>query len=281
MECIWFKLSQNGSGSNETKESRAQQSENKIKLVTWNIDGLDEEDLLQRITEVCSTIKRLQPDIVFLQEVIFDIAPLIVARCPGYKLFPTRDEQYFTAMMLKTSTVTIQSNIIMPFENTTMGRRLHKVKVKCAGLNLLLMNSHLESMKEKTVQRKQQFQIALEEMASASDDTVVLFGGDTNLRDREVSEMGDKIPGGIFDLWELFGCPEDAKYTWDTERNDNKELPFPNKPRLRFDRLYLRQAKTAPKVSLQSFKLIGEERIAAVDCFPSDHFGIFCEFKVN
>ncbi|XP_033125743.1 tyrosyl-DNA phosphodiesterase 2-like [Anneissia japonica] len=257
-----------------------QQGEKKIKLVTWNIDGLDDKDLMHRTKAVCSTIERLDPDIVFLQEVIVDTASYIEKRCQRYKVLKTSNTAYFTAMMFKKSSVTILSNSVQPFENTTMMRMLQKVQVKCAGLDLLLMNSHLESTKEKHAERKEQFKIALEEMANASRDTVVLFGGDTNLRDSEVSRMGG-IPGGIVDLWELFGRPEDSKYTWDTQQNNNLNWPYPNKPRIRFDRLFLRQAETASQVSLQTFKLIGNEWIAAVDRFPSDHFGIFCDFKVN
>ncbi|XP_071942489.1 tyrosyl-DNA phosphodiesterase 2-like [Antedon mediterranea] len=274
---------ENGTSSNSKDslkvEGSKEKEDKKIKMITWNIDGLDDRNLIDRTKAVCSIIERLEPDIIFLQEVIVETASHIEKRCQKYKVLPTSDAAYFTAMMLKKSSVSILSSIVDPFENTTMMRALHKVKVKCAGIEFLLLNSHLESTKDASGKRKRQFQMALQEMCNSNDGTVALFGGDTNLRDSEVKSIGG-LPGGIVDLWEMFGSPEESRYTWDVKRNNNLDWQFASKPRIRFDRLFLKQAKQQ-QVHLQTFKLIGDQWISTVERFPSDHFGIYCEFKVN
>lgn len=49
------------------------------------------------------------------------------------------------------------------------------------------MTSHLESLKPYAGERMRQLQLLLKKMAEVPDDVNVLFGGDTNLRDAEVS----------------------------------------------------------------------------------------------
>lgn len=51
-------------------------------------------------------------------------------------------------------------------------------------IECLLMTSHLESCSNHTTERKNQLRRALDEMVKS--EKTVLFGGDLNLRDREV-----------------------------------------------------------------------------------------------
>ena len=58
--------------------------------------------------------------------------------------------------------------------------------MKFRGLDLCLMTSHLESCKPSAEERMNQLRLVLQKMTEAPDDVTVLFGGDTNLRDKEV-----------------------------------------------------------------------------------------------
>ena len=94
----------------------------------------------------------------------------------------------------------------------------------------------------------------------------------------QVTKAG--LPSGVSDIWELCGKPNDAKFTWDTSVNDNLGLPFAAK--CRFDRLYLRQgSSTELKLAPKRFSLIGKKRLPGCHRFPSDHWGIVCDFKVE
>ena len=88
------------------------------------------------------------------------------------------------------------------------------------------------------------------------------------------------LPSSVFDIWQLCGEPADAKFTWDLSQNDNLNWPYPNRPKSRFDRLYLRHG-TGLKIAAESFSLIGKKRLSGCKRFASDHWGIMCDFKVN
>lgn len=67
-------------------------------------------------------------------------------------------------------------------------------------------------------------------------------------------------------------------------RNDNLPYYVPGsksnfKPRLRFDRMFVR--KTFPvKIELVHFGLIGIERLLPNVCFPSDHWGVITSYQI-
>ena len=54
------------------------------------------------------------------------------------------------------------------------------------GVPMMLMTSHLESTKPHAVERKRQLQKALKHMTDSPPDRTVVFGGDLNIRDKEV-----------------------------------------------------------------------------------------------
>lgn len=54
------------------------------------------------------------------------------------------------------------------------------------GQKLCLMTSHLESLKAYAEERMRQLRLLLKKVTEMPDDVNVLFGGDTNLRDKEV-----------------------------------------------------------------------------------------------
>jgi endonuclease/exonuclease/phosphatase family metal-dependent hydrolase len=144
----------------------------------------------------------------------------------------------------------------------------------------------------------------------------VIFGGDTNLRDKECPP--GSLPPGVADAWEAAGSPPAAALTWDMRKNDNKPFPGGSKPALRFDRVWFRNvpgvagtatgaaaaaataaAATAaaaaaaaaagirlvapggaPPLVARAVRLIGTTRLPSpCRMFPSDHWGVLVDFE--
>lgn len=88
------------------------------------------------------------------------------------------------------------------------------------------------------------------------------------------------LPSGIVDLWISSGQRKECQFTWDMRRNDNLPTNWGTyKPQCRFDRVYFRESQPL-KVVPGHFGLIGLQRLKPHVCFPSDHWGIICQFKV-
>ncbi|NXG42714.1 TYDP2 phosphodiesterase, partial [Psilopogon haemacephalus] len=259
-------------------ELKQQEDDSSFSLLTWNIDGLDVGNLIDRARGVCTYLTLYSPDVVFLQEVVPPHLGLLQKRLSSYTIIPGNIDGYFTAIMLKKSRVKLLKHEIIPFPTTSMMRNLLVVHVRVSGVELCLMTSHLESTKTHSKERVKQLEIVLKRMQEEPESTTVIFGGDTNLRDSEVAKLG-KLPGTVVDIWELLGKPEHCRYTWDTTANSNLGAAY--KCKTRFDRLYLRPAAAEEGcVTPQSMDLVGLEKL---DCgrFPSDHWGLLCNFSVT
>lgn len=94
----------------------------------------------------------------------------------------------------------------------------------------------------------------------------------------QVAEIGG-LPDKLYDIWEVTGRRREAEYTWDMQRNDNLEMPGKFKPRLRFDRLYMRHSE--PKtIHPEYFELCGLERLKPSRRFCSDHWALLIHFNI-
>ncbi|KFQ21618.1 Tyrosyl-DNA phosphodiesterase 2, partial [Merops nubicus] len=262
--------------SGNSADLKKQEDDSSFSLITWNIDGLDLRNLKERARGICSYLALYSPDVVFLQEVIPPHLGLLQMRAGSYTIIPGNVDGYFTAIMLKKSRVKLLKHEIIPFPTTSMMRNLLVVHVSISGIELCLMTSHLESTKNHSKERIKQLQIVLNKMQEESESTTVIFGGDTNLRDSEVAKLG-KLPSSIMDIWEFLGKPPHCRYTWDTHSNSNLAVEY--KCKMRFDRIYFRPAAGGGHVIPRSMDLVGLEKL---DCgrFPSDHWGLLCNFDV-
>ncbi|NWU80967.1 TYDP2 phosphodiesterase, partial [Onychorhynchus coronatus] len=252
------------------------EDDSNFSLITWNIDGLDLGNLKERARGVCTYLTLYNPDVVFLQEVIPPHLCLLQMKAGSYTIIPGNVDEYFTVIMLKKSRVKVLKHEIIPFPTTAMKRNLLVVHVNVSGNELCLMTSHLESTKDHSKERTKQLQIVLDKMQKESESTTVIFGGDTNLRDSEVAKLGD-LPKNVTDIWEFLGKPQHCRYTWDTHSNTNLNAAY--KCKMRFDRVYFRPAAEGGNIIPRSMDLIGLEKL---DCgrFPSDHWGVLCNFDV-
>jgi len=54
-----------------------------LTVLSWNVDGLDERNVMERTGKVCHIINSLKPDAVFLQEVIPKSLSIFQSKCSG------------------------------------------------------------------------------------------------------------------------------------------------------------------------------------------------------
>uniref|UniRef100_A0A8D1HFJ8 Tyrosyl-DNA phosphodiesterase 2 n=1 Tax=Sus scrofa TaxID=9823 RepID=A0A8D1HFJ8_PIG len=259
-----------------TSENVQQEDGSVFSFITWNIDGLDLNSLLERARGVCSYLALYSPDVIFLQEVIPPYYTYLKKKASSYEIITGNEEGYFTAIMLKKSRVKFKSQEIIPFPNTKMMRNLLCVHVSVSGNELCLMTSHLESTRGHAEERMNQLKMVLKKMQEAPESATVIFAGDTNLRDQEVTKCGG-LPNNILDVWEFLGKPKHCQYTWDTQMNSNLGIAATCK--LRFDRIFFRAAAEGSHIIPRSLDLLGLEKL---DCgrFPSDHWGLLCNLDV-
>ncbi|PWA15065.1 hypothetical protein CCH79_00008789 [Gambusia affinis] len=254
------------------------EDDGKLSLISWNVDGLDTDNLAERARGLCSYLVLYTPDVVFLQELIPPYVQYLKKRAVSYLIIEGGEEAYFTGMMLKKSRIKFLESEIITYPTTQMMRNLLVAQVTFKGQKLCLMTSHLESCKGHAQERMKQLHTVMQRMRDAPDDVTVLFGGDTNLRDTEVAKVG--LPSGVCDVWERLGKQEHCRYTWDTKANNNKTVPFVS--RCRFDRIYFQPASKegVPRLAPDHMALIGLEKL---DCgrYTSDHWGLYCSFTAG
>ncbi|CAF0776626.1 unnamed protein product [Didymodactylos carnosus] len=256
-----------------TKESR-------FKILSWNIDGLDNVILEARTRGVCDVIKREQPDVIFFQEVVPLTMAILESSLTNYSSKAGGTDMYFVAIFTKKDTVKVQREEIIPYPTTQMGRNLLVLHALYNNtIELALMTTHHESCAESSDERKRQLQMCFEQIITTDKSVAVLFGGDLNMRNKELESIGN-IPAGVYDLWEMTGKRKECLYTWDSLKNTNLTFSGKWKPRCRFDRLYYRPSnKTSTTFIPVYFELEGMERVKPGDRFPSDHWAIQCYFN--
>ena len=255
------------------------QAPTSLTMISWNIDGLEEKNLEKRTEAVVKIIKEASADIVFLQEVIPQTLSYIQTNLPNYECISAKDDGYFVVTLLRRGRVYFDRRSVKDYPTSLMYRHLLAVQAHCGNVVMDLLNTHLESTKEHADERKKQLEECFGLMSRRPADRSVIFGGDLNLRDPEVKSVGG-IPASARDVWEQLGKREELRWTWDLQRNTNKEMPGKWKPRCRFDRIYIRPSDTENLVADQ-FGLIGLERVAGTQSFPSDHWGIRLGLKLS
>ncbi|CAE1267020.1 TDP2 [Acanthosepion pharaonis] len=261
-------------------QKAAKNEDKRIRLLSWNIDGLDTNNLKTRTKFVCQVIANENPHIVFLQEVVPEAVIILKKLCPGYRFTVSGLVGYFTAILLKESDVKFESEGVQPFYSSVMSRSLLEIECQVKSMSFLLINTHLESMGSHSAERKKQLKAGFQKVQEADNSRTVIFGGDLNLREKELTEIG--LPSHVIDVWSATGERPEAKFTWDLTRNDNKVLEGKRyQPKCRFDRIYLRHPKAGTLVKPVYFELVGLERIPKCQRFASDHWGLLAHFDIQ
>ena len=243
-----------------------------LRLLTWNIEGLNERLVFERSMAVCDEIESRVADVVYLQEIIPKTSYAITNRLESKYYFyrPERPHHYFHILMVrKDSAVIPESDVqVMEFPNTSQGRSLLHLPVRFHNHKMQLLTSHLESLERHASKRKNQLSATINLMSSLSKSQgkTCIFGGDTNLNDEELEQVG--LPAAFGDLWEMCGCDPRKKLTWES-----------TDPWKRLDRLYM-----CPKGSVlqpTTFDLVGESLLDNYGVYASDHFGVWVEFELR
>ncbi|KAL3983867.1 glucuronosyltransferase [Sarotherodon galilaeus] len=172
--------------STDATQKPSEKEDFKLSLITWNVDGLDFENLPERSKGLVKYLNLYKPDVVFLQELIDPYAHFLKKRLVSYLMIEGAEEGYFTGMLLKKSRVTLVESEIVPYRTTKMMRNLLVAQVIVDGQKLCLMTSHFESGKANSKERMNQLHVVKWRFKRTPDDVTVVFGGDTNLRDAEV-----------------------------------------------------------------------------------------------
>lgn len=160
-----------------------------------------------------------------------------------------------------------------------MGRNMLELKLTYQkNIKICAITSHLESTTDFSKQRVEQLRKCFQKIISQDKDMIVLFGGDLNLRDSELSAIGG-VPNDVYDIWESTGKRKECLYTWDCMRNSNLKMNGKFKPRFRFDRLFYRPAKSLNRkenftLIPEYFELEGLQKLKSCGRFCSDHWAI-------
>ena len=257
----------------------------RLRVLSWNIEGISEKNREERTLVVVETINRLCPHVVFLQEVVPQTLRMIrkkLGSAYSVHISPNVKAGYIPAILVskKTKKIVINGEVgIFDFPGSSMGRHMLLLCINVCGVPMALYTSHLESMRDFSIERKKQLKTCFNfiDEQSRCNGRACIFGGDLNVKEYEISDVG--LPQSTVDVWQTCGSVKRHEYTWDISANDNLDWPFDNEPRLRFDRLYL--TSKDGYVKAKSFELVGKERIPSCNRFPSDHWGMFAVFSVS
>ena len=233
---------------------------------------------------MCQVILLKRPHVVFLQEVVdASWGPVIVtklSRCYNCYCTPSPPQHYYNAILvLKDAAVNIaEGGLVVHDFRSHMGRHLLQLPIQFSGVEVTVMTSHLESLKDYGEERVRQLKIAFEKMVELQKaNKISIFGGDLNIREAEIKKA--KLSGNVLDVWESCGRQKEHQFTWDVSENDNLHWPYPNRPKARYDRVYLSPSDGALKP--MNFELIGKMRLTQCGRFASDHWGLWMEFHVK
>lgn len=205
---------------------------------------------------------------------------VIGERTSGYfEQYQSETYGYYTVIMLKKTVCKVKSVSSKPYANSVMQRGLQIVRAEVKGVSLQLMTSHLESTPKYVKPRRDQLLLCLQEMAAASSDYNVLFGGDLNIVDDDELE-GIVFPSDIMDFWKTVSDNDETKYTWDSLQNDNRVREGFDKFQRRLDRMYFKSSKGS-ELTPARFQLFGTDRLPDCGRFISDHWGIVCQLSVK
>eukprot|EP00111_Clytia_hemisphaerica_P024718 TCONS_00072852-protein len=166
---------------------------NEFTVLSWNIDGVEENCLHARTEAVIKYIEDTKPTIVMLQEVVpQSFTTLVTSLSTLYDVRSISNEGYFNVMLfLKHSSVELNGTVKGDFfQNTRMGRHYLLQRFQIHKRSVAVITSHLESLGDGSKRRQNQLKFCLQKMIQSPNDYNVIFSGDMNLRDYEVQNLG-------------------------------------------------------------------------------------------
>lgn len=215
--------------------------------------------LEERHTVLIKLLKRNNPDIICLQEVLAPLTDWFIAELDGYlpmsKVLLPQGRPYGEMIFVRKD-ITALSTDWIPLPSK-MGRALLHVKVKKAGKVWNIITFHLESLNCRKV-RREQLAILWSTVANLQN---VICCGDTNQTAKEVCVL----PDNILDAWENTDH-EIGEYTYFGHRY------WGSSAKQRYDKVWYTN-----DLELVGFGIIGNNKIGKV--WVSDHDGILTIFE--
>jgi exonuclease III len=271
-----------------------------IRLLSYNIDGLNEDCRMERVTMILSMALSEGPDLVLFQEVVPELFPLLSDvlgsnhySCHGY-----------TASLGPYFTLTFYKNTRFTSQTARFERKSFKSSSSLQGRDMLIsyfhldstigskdsnilicVNLHLESC-GKAFQSPNSFvrQLQLEEALQLvlQHKGCGLVGGDLNIRNEEANKVLNQLATLGHDITDAaVACRTNANTISNTGTNStssagNKKLkkgnstmeheytwylPGNNKVGMRFDRVYNTNTNTDSSMEVVGYRLIGGDEI--------------------
>ena len=139
-------------------------------MLTWNIDGLDDRNGHERTLAVCEKVQEIQPDVLFIQEVIPQSWNTLTSHLKNYEHFCEDNAFYgyyfYMISVHKDTLKVVGDKKITDFPGSKMGRHLLSCQVQFGRTPIYLLSSHLESTLKKAPERKHQLNEVFSQMAA-------------------------------------------------------------------------------------------------------------------
>jgi exonuclease III len=247
----------------------------KFKVISYNIWFSDNQSL-ERTLSLINCINSLNPDVICLQEVRSDIHEILTMLLNNYKYcFPKKITKGYDCVTF--SKHPIHKCLNFPYKNSNMGRGLYVVQIRYNNIDMIIANSHFESLFKKNVENEtkmQQYQTARSLLDSLHQTYKnVILCSDTNVMSHEEETFDKEFKdNGWIDAWAEKGN-DTNKYTYDSENNAYLKIKLQQvKYKSRIDRIFSKSVNC----QLAEFDMIG-----GYDIEPSDHFGIVTSYMIR
>ncbi|OQR73265.1 tyrosyl-DNA phosphodiesterase 2-like, partial [Tropilaelaps mercedesae] len=128
----------------------AEPSDDLMKVISWNIDGLDPKNVDVRTNNICSIIKRAQADVAMLQEVVPRTLNLMKQNLESdYHILDSGLANYFTVILVHKKRMKLGESRVFDFASSSMGRKLQVVEVSALSSEIEKISLSIEKIERR------------------------------------------------------------------------------------------------------------------------------------
>lgn len=259
--------------------------QNILTILSYNI-WFDDTLAIERTVSLISSINRLNPDIICLQEVKPDIYDILITLLSDYRYhYPKKINKDYGCVTF--SKYQISKCTDYKFPNSKMGRSLiiSKIEYPChtvttdgisvETMSIVIANSHFESLfkrKSENTEKLEQYKTTKDILNKLYETTNnVILCSDTNVMIQEEPIL-DSYFDKWNDSWTLKGSNIN-KYTYNSETNVYLKIRLKYFTcQSRIDRIMYR----ADNCVVEEFNMICATKDGIE---PSDHYGVYAKFN--
>lgn len=259
--------------------------QNILTILSYNI-WFDETLALERTVSLISSIHKLNPDVICLQEVRPEIYDILITLLSEYRYhYPKKINKDYGCVTF--SKYQISKCTDYKFPNSKMGRSLiitkieypyHRITtdgISVETMSIIVANSHFESLFKRKIdntEKLEQYKLTKEILNKFFETTNnVVLCSDTNVMVHE-EQYFDNCFDQWNDAWTLKGSNLN-KFTYNSETNIYLKMRLKQFTcQSRIDRIMFRTEDCI----LEEFNMLHTDK----DCIePSDHYGVFVKFN--